>query len=149
MSTFERAPGDRDPSGDLAEAGPFPVLDMSFDRDALIALRSAVAAHASRLGLESRRIDELVLAAHELASNAVLHGGGSGRLRLWASSDQLTCEVTDTGPGLTDAGLPRGLPPAASAGGRGLWLVRALSDAFSARSATAGTTVTISVALSR
>ena len=38
----------------------------------------------------------------ELATNAVRHGGGSGRLRLWTDDQVLVCEVSDTGAGITD-----------------------------------------------
>lgn len=45
--------------------------------------RSAVSAHATHAGLAEGRVYDLVAAAHELAANAVQHGGGAGRLRLW------------------------------------------------------------------
>src|SRR5690242_21960814 len=84
-------------------------LDQAFDLDGLVSLRSAVAAHADRLGLPADRIPELVLVAHELAGNAVRHGGGSGRLRMWRDGRSIVCEVSDAGPGLPE-------PPAADYG---------------------------------
>jgi anti-sigma regulatory factor (Ser/Thr protein kinase) len=123
-------------------------LDMAFDRGLLVPLRNAVAAHASRLGLSGYRVEELVLVAHELASNAILHGGGGGRLRLWAADGLLWCEVSDTGPGLPVPDPSLGPPPAtAASGGRGLWLARRLTDSFDVESGDGGTTVTIGVAL--
>src|SRR6478672_7013612 len=88
-------------------SGPASVsLDQTFCADNLFALRNAVAAHGGSLGLPSGRVADLVLLAHELASNSVRHGGATaavpGRLRLWATTDPpaVVCEVTDVGPGL-------------------------------------------------
>jgi anti-sigma regulatory factor (Ser/Thr protein kinase) len=128
---FDRPPAERIP------------LDQTFDANNLVALRSAVAAHGAALGLPDEQCDDLVLLAHELASNAVLHGGGQGRLRLWAGDSHIYCQVTDNGPG-----MPREItgdheqPPLGATGGRGLWLVRILSEKIDLRSGPAGTTVT-------
>src|SRR5512140_1793482 len=80
-----------------ARDGEPPALDQAFDNDSLYALRAAVAAHGSRAGLPEGRTRDLVLAVHELAANAVRHGAGEGRLRLWAAQDAVRCEVTDEG----------------------------------------------------
>jgi len=100
-------------------------------------------AHATELGLTATRRDELVLLAHELASNAAVHGGGRGRLRLWAVDGRIYCEVSDSGPGLP-AGLLTGgeQPPLGATGGRGLWLVRVLADDLDLRSGPDGSTIT-------
>jgi anti-sigma regulatory factor (Ser/Thr protein kinase) len=126
-----------------------PALDQGFDGDGLISLRSAVAAHADNLGLRAGRVSDLVLAAHELAANAVRHGGGNGRLRLWRVDDHLVCEISDSGGGLADpdsAGRTR--PSPRSTGGRGLWLVRALCDTVDISTGPTGTTVTVTVHVS-
>jgi anti-sigma regulatory factor (Ser/Thr protein kinase) len=118
-------------------------LDQTFDGNGLIALRSAVAAHATELGLTAARRDELILLAHELASNAVVHGGGRGRLRLWAVDGRIYCEVSDSGPGLPAGFLTGGdQPPLGATGGRGLWLVRVLADDLDLRSGPDGCTIT-------
>ena len=67
------------------------VLEQGFDGDSLYALRAAVAAYAAEAGLPRQRVYDVVLAAHELAANAVRHGAGHGRLRLWADSQALYC----------------------------------------------------------
>ena len=122
-------------------------LDQTFDVDGLVALRSAVAAHADRLGLPADRIPELVLVAHELASNAVRHGGGVGRLRLWRSGDSVRCEVSDSGPGLAKPHNGEYWQPAVDAlGGRGLWLAYHLCDEFTITSDGGGTVATASMA---
>jgi anti-sigma regulatory factor (Ser/Thr protein kinase) len=106
-------------------------LDQPFDVDGLVALRSAVAAHADRLGLPAARIPELVLVAHELAGNAVRHGGGHGRLRLWRDTDAVVCEISDWGSGVPAARIGEyERPPVDALGGRGLWLAWHLCDEF-------------------
>jgi Histidine kinase-like ATPase domain len=76
-----RPPGGRSPGADTGDRQPPAVLDQGFDNDSLYALREAVAAHAMQAGLAEGRVGDLVLAVHELASNAIRHGGGRGRLR--------------------------------------------------------------------
>ena len=123
-----------------------PALDQPFDADALFSLRSAVAAHTDELGGVAI-VDAVVLVAHELASNAVRHGGGTGRLRLWRSGDRICCEVADRGSGLPDpdrAGTRR--PSPSVPGGRGLWIARALAD-VEIRSTSDGTTITAAFVL--
>lgn len=118
-------------------------LDQIFDRQGLVALRAAVSAHAAWAGVPSERIDDLVVLAHELASNAVRHGGGQGRLRLWRVDGAAYCEVSDDGPGLADperAGHQRA--PVAATDGRGLWIVRQLADEVRVESGPGGTVVT-------
>jgi anti-sigma regulatory factor (Ser/Thr protein kinase) len=103
------------------------VLDQAFDGDGLPGLRSAVATYAAQLGAGDR-VDDVVLLAHELASNVVRHGGGDGRLRLWRDEGGIVCRVSDTGPGVADAGTKGAeLPPPQVPGGRGLWIARQLA----------------------
>src|SRR5262249_60804838 len=94
-------------TGNGSSRPPVP-LDQTFTADHLFSLRSAVSAHGAALGLSAQRVGDLVLLAHELASNAVRHAGANpaapGRLRLWATLDPpaVVCEVSDAGPGLAD-----------------------------------------------
>jgi anti-sigma regulatory factor (Ser/Thr protein kinase) len=90
-----------------------PLLDQEFDSGTLYALRAAVQAHAGQAGLSEDRVGEVVLAIHELAANAIAHGAGHGRLRMWERADALSCEVVDAGP--VGAGRPTG-PPDGSRG---------------------------------
>jgi two-component sensor histidine kinase len=75
-----------------------PLLDQEFDSGTLYALRAAVQAHASQAGLSEDRVGEVVLAVHELAANAIAHGAGHGRLRMWDLAGALNCEIVDGGP---------------------------------------------------
>jgi len=87
---------------------------------------------------------------HELAANAVRHGAGHGRLRIWKSDQSLLCQISDDGvPPVADDGRP-GVPDAAqwrTEPGHGLSLVRQVADQASLRSGPSGTLVTISFAL--
>ncbi|MEV6965435.1 ATP-binding protein [Hamadaea sp. NPDC051192] len=141
MSAPDLRPPDRDRPDVAAE-----LLEQQFDAAGLYALRSAIAAHASELGADSRRAGEIVLACHELAINAVRHGGGRGRLRLWRSGDLLYCEVTDDGPGLADPEAGSQPVPLAEPGGRGLWIVRRLAESMEIANHQ-GTTITVAFAL--
>jgi serine/threonine-protein kinase RsbW len=124
------------------------LLDQTFDVTNLVALRATVAAHADAAGLPSRRVGELVLLIHELASNAVRHGGGQGRLRMWTTTGTLHCEVSDDGPGLAEHHYDADTsPPLDAVGGRGIWLVRELCDTVGWHSGPAGTVVSLSVHL--
>lgn len=125
------------------------LLSRTFTRSDVTAVRHAVARAAAGVGMSRRRLDDFVLAINEIITNAVRHGGGQGRLRLWSLGDLLWCEVADRGPG-----MPRGsgdgsrLPPSFSVGGRGLWLARHLCDTLSIQSGPQGTVIRLGTAVS-
>ncbi len=151
-----------------------PAVDQTFDGDSLYAVRATVAAHASEAGIQEGRVRNVVLAVHELAANAVRHGAGQGRLRLWVTADGIHCEVADAGapaagadgdgpgPGSPAAGADGdgpgpGSPAAGSSGpgspgaapwpvehGHGLWLVREIADHVSLESGPSGTVAVVS-----
>jgi anti-sigma regulatory factor (Ser/Thr protein kinase) len=127
-------------------ASPEILLEQGFDDDSLYRVRAAVAAHVATLA-DRRTVDTMVLIAHELASNAVRHGGGIGRLRLWVADGALHCEVSDGGAGLENPSLAGQLRPApVLPGGRGLWIARRFAELHIAASPT-GTTVTATLSL--
>ncbi|MEV1289384.1 ATP-binding protein [Micromonospora sp. NPDC049679] len=134
------------PAGTLQETRL--LLEEQFEERDLVALRQAVAAHADRTGLPTSRVGELMLIAFELATNAVRHGGGRGRLRLWVADGLLHCQVSDHGPGISPAQhIPRTRPEPGAVGGRGLWLVSQFSDNFAVHSDHEGASVTATVHL--
>jgi anti-sigma regulatory factor (Ser/Thr protein kinase) len=119
-------------------AADTPVLD--FDAPGLPSVREFIAVHAGRAGLPEQRIADLQLAANELATNAITHGGGVGRLRAWRVAGQLVCEVRDRGR--ADARLAgRTLPGPDSTSGRGLALVNYVSDLVRIHTGPDGTAV--------
>jgi len=122
-----------------------PILDQAFDADSLYALRAAVEAYATQAGLSPGRADDVVMAVHELAANAVRHGAGRGRLRVWTSDQALLCEISDDGispPGSTGDATQWRIEP-----GHGLSLVRQVAHQASLSSGPSGTLATISFAL--
>jgi anti-sigma regulatory factor (Ser/Thr protein kinase) len=132
------------PGGDAALAGSAP-LGEAFDRDSLYALRSAVAAHAAAAGMGRHQVYDVTAVAHELAANAVLHGAGQGRLRLWADNKFLYCQVSDDGRGAQAGGAaePDDTTPWPAEHGHGLWLASQIADHVSIGRGPAGTTVTV------
>lgn len=122
-------------------------VDHHFDADGLYALRAEIAAHADHLGAGSDEIEDLVIVGSELASNAIRHGGGTGRLRLWRQGKVLYCQVSDTGPGMADPDAGRAAPDPSAVGGRGLWISRQLCDELLVTTGPGGTTVTAAVML--
>jgi anti-anti-sigma factor len=137
--------------GVAPDGGNPPIIDQVFDADSLYALRAAVAAHAAHAGLPDGRVGDLVLAVHELAANAVRHGAGHGRLRVWRTDSSLRCEVTDDGPPQAAGPGTAGTDPADAGwrveSGHGLWLIRQVADQTSLRTGPSGTVATISFML--
>lgn len=126
-------------------------LEQDFDAGSLYALRSAVAAHAAMAGLPPRRVYDVVVAAHELAANAVRHGAGRGRLRLQAADGMLICQVSDDGPAAAgeDQDPGAGAAPWPAEYGHGLWVVEQVADQYTVDRGPAGTTATVAFALPR
>jgi anti-sigma regulatory factor (Ser/Thr protein kinase) len=123
-------------------------LEQRFDQHGLVALRSTVAAHGNQFGLDDAQVDDLVLVAHELATNAVRHGGGKGRLRMWTSDGAVFCEITDDGIGFSYNGADHRSRPALTAtGGRGLWIVARLVDVLHVSTGRDGTVATVEIRL--
>jgi anti-sigma regulatory factor (Ser/Thr protein kinase) len=122
-------------------------MDQSFDAGTLYALRSALAAHASDLGLTGPQLERLAIVAGELATNAVRHGGGTGRLRLWRDRSLLHCEISDRGPGIPDTAVGATPPDPMTRSGRGMWICRQLSDALLIETEPNGSTVTAVIRL--
>jgi anti-sigma regulatory factor (Ser/Thr protein kinase) len=106
------------------------MLDQPFDAEGLYAVRAAVAAHADQLGIPDDQLVDLLIVAAELAANAIRHGGGGGRLRLWRDGVELHCQVSDHGAGIADVTVGTTPPKPTDTRGRGLWICRQLSDTF-------------------
>ena len=118
--------------------------EMSYDRPADLAeVRAFVRARAGDLGLPERRADLLTLAVSELATNTLQHTSGGGRVRVWAESGQLYCEVVDGGP-MRSIG---DMPPASAVSGRGLAIVRRVADDVDILPDSDGTAVRMRMAL--
>ena len=97
--------------------------------------REAIAA-----GLSERNRDGLVLAANEVATNSVRHGGGGGIIRLWQTEDALLCEIHDTGH-IEDPLVGRVRPAPEQLGGHGLWMANQVCDLVQVRTFPGGNVV--------
>jgi anti-sigma regulatory factor (Ser/Thr protein kinase) len=106
-------------------------LDLAFDVGSLYALRAAVAAHAAAAGLGRHQVYDVTAVAHELAANAVVHGPGHGRLRLWTDAGFLYCQVSDDGrAGPADKAGEAAVGAASwpAEYGHGLWMASQVAD---------------------
>jgi anti-sigma regulatory factor (Ser/Thr protein kinase) len=152
-------PGDiGDHSGDL--------LDIMFGWTDFAKLRRLVAGQCAAAGLTGTRLDDFVLAVHEIAANAIVHAGAGGRLVLRRVTNGLRCLVADTIPkNAVSCPAPRSgdtrelragrgdlgeLSEAGEAGepigadcGRGLWLAATLADELSITSGPDSTIVSL------
>jgi anti-sigma regulatory factor (Ser/Thr protein kinase) len=131
------------------------MLEQDFNAEGLHMLREAVLAHATAAGMPESRATEVMLVAHELASNAIRHGGGTGRLRVRVASGALHCQVTDQGIPRSAGYRPNAVPdpsPASPAEpepwpyqrGHGLWLIREAADQLTVITGPRGSQVDVS-----
>lgn len=112
----------------------------AFVSDVLGEIRHFATEAAARLGLVRPRLDDLALAVAELTTNSVVHGGGSGLLRVWAEDGHVVCEVRDRGH-LTDLLAGRRPPSRDQHGGRGLLIVNLVADLVRVHTGPEGSTV--------
>lgn len=108
-----------------AEAGP-PTMELTDPTPATA--RRAARELSVRTTLRPDEVDDLVTAVSEAVTNALTHGAGPARLRLWSEPHRVVATVHDRGPGPADpfAGL---LPTADTAtGGLGLWIIHQICD---------------------
>lgn len=129
-----------------AGAAPAEALVVWVD-DGLRPLRRHVRELAMRAGLGRDRADEALVAINEAATNALVHGGAGGVVRLWTEGRALLCEVVGGGV-LTDPLAGRRAPHDDSESGRGLWLIHHLCDLAQVRETDAGTLVRMRVSRS-
>jgi anti-sigma regulatory factor (Ser/Thr protein kinase) len=147
------------PAGPGAGPAAGGLLDHRFDAQALPLLRAMVLAHAVAAGMPESRARDVMLAAHELAANAVRHGAGTGRLQMQAEDGMLRVQVHDAGPASLNgqAGTAsldgQDIPGGDGEGGwphrpgHGLWVVRQVSNQISVWRGPGGPVVTAAFAL--
>jgi anti-sigma regulatory factor (Ser/Thr protein kinase) len=135
--------------GPFDGALPPPLIqpeELAFTGEELPTLRSFVSVWATGSVLDAERIEHLVLAVNELATNSVVHGGGRVTLRMWREPDALLCEVHDGGR-IDEPLAGRTRPTPDQPAGRGLWLVNYLCDLVQIRSTPTGNVVRVHMRL--
>ncbi len=131
-------------------------LDQQFDKRTLHIVRETVLTRAVAAGMGDDRATDVMIAVHELAANAVCHGGGTGRIRMQVNHGELIIRVSDPGPASLDGhalagitgkrhhgGTPAPAQPWPFQPGHGLWLARQVADHISVDSGPAGSRVTV------
>jgi len=134
------------PGHDVALGAGLLLAEQEFDAGSLYQLRQVAVAHAAAAGMSESRARDVMVVLHELAANAVRHGAGRGRLRMWHAAGVLRCLVEDDGREQGAGGRPGGARGAAgweSLPGHGLWLARLVADQVSVMSGPDGTSVTV------
>jgi anti-sigma regulatory factor (Ser/Thr protein kinase) len=147
-SPYYVAPRDGVDLATLPACAPLPpptdvVLRGDFGRRDVPAVRRTVRAYARSCALGTERVENLELAASELASNCIQHGGGSGSVAMWQEPDAVVVEFSCPGR-LTDPLAGRRRPDPLGHGGMGLYLVQQLCDLVQTRTGPTGTTVRVS-----
>jgi anti-sigma regulatory factor (Ser/Thr protein kinase) len=111
-----------------------------FDAASLTTLRHELLAAIMDCGLSKSAALQFVVAANEVATNSVIHGGGNGVARVWVEPTKVVCEIRDAG--VIDQPLAdRRRPGKERSASRGLWLANQLCDLVQIRSGRARTVV--------
>jgi anti-sigma regulatory factor (Ser/Thr protein kinase) len=124
--------------------GP-PDVRLSFSAWQLHEVRTAVEGALSGRGYERERVEDIVLAVNEVATNAVEHGTPEAQLSLWTGGHGLLCEIDDAGT-LRDPLPGLQAPHPAEPRGRGVWIARQLCDSLHVWADTRGTHVRVHAA---
>jgi anti-sigma regulatory factor (Ser/Thr protein kinase) len=132
----------------MEACGPLPpptdvVLRGEFGPADVPAVRRTVRQYARSCGLGADRVEALELAASELATNSIRHGGGGGTVALWREPGAAILEFSDRGR-LSDPLAGRRLPEPGQDGGMGVFLVNQLCDLVQMRTGDEGTVVRVS-----
>ena len=145
-----RVPGTGAGPSPFAGALPPPAEEpeqLDFDTDEVRFVRAFVSEWAAARGMSAERTMDLVLAVSEVATNSLVHGGGSGTLHAWQENGSLMCEVQDIGR-LQHPLAGRERPAAGQTNGRGLWLANHVCDLVQLRTSPGGNVVRLHMSLS-
>jgi anti-sigma regulatory factor (Ser/Thr protein kinase) len=96
-------------------------------------------------GMSPERLDDLITATQELATNTLLHSGGHGLLTIWAADGQVACQIEDGG--CISNPLVGRHPPAPPDARHGLYVVHQVCDLVRVHRRSCGTTVRIFISL--
>jgi hypothetical protein len=110
----------------------------------LAQFRAFVRAEGASAGLRPERVDDLVLAANEVASNSLMYAGGGADVCMWETMEGVVCDIRDDGI-ITDPLLGRVEPGGDEHDARGMWIVNQVCDLAQVRSSVTGTAVRLHV----
>lgn len=128
------------------ELGRPPLTAERFDNlEDLPAARRLIQERATAAGVLPGCAADLSIAANEVLTNALLHGGGARALRVWTEDNRFICQIEDEGPGIGNALAGYQPPRSEGVGGRGLWVARQLVDLMQIDSGATGTIVRLHV----
>jgi anti-sigma regulatory factor (Ser/Thr protein kinase) len=108
--------------------------------DSLTTVRRLAMTRGWDFGLPPDRVQDLVLAVNEVATNSLVHGRGATSLQTWAEGDELIFEIVDAGS-ITDPLVGRSKPEAGQATGYGMWMANQVCDLVQVRSFDKGSAV--------
>jgi len=113
---------------------------MTIEIGSLSQMRGLVADRAADFGLPPMRVEDLVLAVNEVATNSLRHGAGEVSLRHWSQGGDLIFEVADGGR-ISGPLVGRQRPSIGGTSGYGLWMANQLCDLVQLRSFATGSVV--------
>lgn len=91
-------------------------------------IRTLLRAAADDLNLDETRVDHLVIAVNEAATNAIRYAGGSGSFEMIrVDGRRIAAIISDRGPGVRPV-VPTQRPGPEAVSGRGMWLMHHLCD---------------------
>jgi len=105
-------------------------LNLPREVDSVPAVRKLLRAALAMLHVDRQAGADLEIALTEACANVVSHATGADKfeVRLDVAADRCAIDVLDNGAGFDTTELDGSAPVAASERGRGLYLIRALSD---------------------
>jgi anti-sigma regulatory factor (Ser/Thr protein kinase) len=113
-----------------------------YDHGDLARLRRFIEQSIGSIGFRTGRLDDLLLAVNEVATNTLVHSGTPGLIRIWrdAATLELVCDLSDAGH-ITEPLAGRLGPYPVAPQGWGLWMVNQVCDLVEIRSGEWGTNV--------
>ncbi|WP_431893615.1 ATP-binding protein [Nonomuraea sp. bgisy101] len=127
----------------MDENADAPAREVLFRLSDLPEVRNFAAVHARAAGLPDEEVTDLLVAVNEVATNAVTHGTGRARLRVWHERDDVVVEVHDDGRWELEGSPGSTPPPPHATSGMGLWVARSLARWIGFRTGRDGSTVTM------
>ena len=108
-----------------------PMRAFPADISVLHRLRTQVRADLAGAGVRGEALDDVIMCLHEACMNAMQHGRGQLSVRWELVPGEVVVQVCDEGPA-TPLPSAEAVPGTEQMSGRGLYLIRSLSQRFEA-----------------